>query len=292
MRLAHTTVLPFLACSPGATVSSSAWPMLDAGSQDVDLLSTESVDDGVIVEASDDSVRSCVMPPLELTDPFVLVDLDGFGPAVVSVPVGASQPRPVLVAAHGNFDTPEWQCEIWRGVVGDRAFVLCPRGSVRSDSPSRRDLRYEYPSNRRLEEEIDAAVVALRSVFGGYVDDGVMVYAGFSLGAIMGVSVLSRRADRFPWAVLIEGGHREWSVSSRRAFAAAGGSRVLFACGQWDCAVRAEESSRLLAGVGVDTRVVYAKGGGHTYGGSVAEQIGMAFDWLVRGDGRWEGSNP
>lgn len=69
--------------------------------------------------------------PLEpLSSPSALVELPvpRHGPAVLSIPLGATSRRPVLVAAHGAGDRPEWQCALWRGIVKDRAFVLCPRG--------------------------------------------------------------------------------------------------------------------------------------------------------------------
>src|SRR5262245_25066217 len=58
-----------------------------------------------------------------------LVDLPvaGFGPAVVSVP-SALTPKPVLVVAHGNNGNPFWSCDHWRNQIGERGFILCPRG--------------------------------------------------------------------------------------------------------------------------------------------------------------------
>src|SRR5262249_43822053 len=125
--------------------------------------------------------------PLEAPAPFLEMEVDGHGTAIVSVPRGATSRRPVLVATHGNYDRPEWQCEVWRGIVGDRGFVLCPRGLARPDSPAADDIRFTYPDNRALEKEIDDDLVELHARFPHHVDPGPMLYAGFSLGAIMGV---------------------------------------------------------------------------------------------------------
>src|SRR5689334_2604590 len=74
---------------------------------------------------------------VEAAQPFIELPVEGHGAAVVSLPLGARDKRPVVIATHGNYDRPEWQCEVWREIVGDAAFVLCPRGSMRPDSPSR-----------------------------------------------------------------------------------------------------------------------------------------------------------
>jgi predicted esterase len=217
----------------------------------------------------------------------VALDVVGHGDAVVSLPLGASEPRPVVLATHGNYDTPEWQCEIWRQIVANDAFVLCPRGIPRSDSPSRSDLRYEYASRGALEKEIDAAFEALRARYSGFVDDGPRIFTGFSLGAIMGASIILRNPAKYPRAVLIEGGNRVWNVPTARAFAQKGGQGILFACGQWDCVNRSRAAGRALQQAGVVWQVLFAKGEGHTYGGRVAEQIHDTFAWLVQGDPRF-----
>src|SRR5205823_5127523 len=67
--------------------------------------------------------------------PLVSLAVPGFSNAIVSVPIGTKRPMPLLLATHGNYDRPEWQCETWRQIIGDAGFVLCPRGVRRPDSP-------------------------------------------------------------------------------------------------------------------------------------------------------------
>ncbi|HEU4537134.1 MAG TPA: hypothetical protein VFS00_23595, partial [Polyangiaceae bacterium] len=228
------------------------------------------------------------LPPLT-GGPFAPLPVEGFAAAVVSLPTGATGPRPVVVAAHGNYDTPEWQCRVWRATVGDRGFVLCPRGVPRRDSPARDDIRYEYASGAALEKELDAALAALGRAFAGYVDAEGIVYTGFSLGANMGTGIVRRRPERFPRVVLTEGGST-WAPAAAAAFAKGGGARVLWACGQPGCVQASERSAAALAKAGLGGRVVYAKGAGHTYGPPVSDQIHAAFAWLVEGDSRWAGA--
>ena len=50
--------------------------------------------------------------PLRADGPFVKLPVQGFGDAVVSVPEGATSPRPVVVAVHGNYNRPDSLCEL------------------------------------------------------------------------------------------------------------------------------------------------------------------------------------
>src|SRR5437660_1672656 len=47
---------------------------------------------------------------------------------VVSVPLGAREPRPIMVALHGGSDRPERACPAWRIAAEAYPFVVCPRG--------------------------------------------------------------------------------------------------------------------------------------------------------------------
>ncbi|WP_437636213.1 hypothetical protein [Sorangium sp. So ce854] len=225
--------------------------------------------------------------PLRADAPLVELAVEGFPSAVVSVPIGATSRRPVLIASHGNYDRPEWQCEVWRGIAGGGAFILCPRGVARSDSPSASDVRFTYESNARLEQEIDAGLAALRARFPEHVDPGPALYTGFSLGAIMGSAIAARRAALFPRLVLVEGGHDRWTPATAKAFADGGGQRVLFVCAQAGCGAAAAAAAARLEKAGVQTRVVRSKEAGHRYDGPVAEETQRALGWVIEGDARW-----
>src|SRR5690606_13009554 len=120
-------------------------------------------------------------PPLVSAHAVVSLPVAGFGDAVVSLPLGARAPRPVVLAVHGNYDRPDFQCMTWRAIVQDRGFVLCPRGVARRDSPGPDDVRFTFEG--KLAAELDGAVAALRERYGAWVDSGPMLYLGFSLGA-------------------------------------------------------------------------------------------------------------
>jgi predicted esterase len=231
-------------------------------------------------------------PPLDAPAAFVDLPVDGFAPAVAALPIGARGRLPVLLATHGNYDRPEWQCEVWREIIGRRGFVLCPRGVARPDSPGSDDIRFTYTNNQALEREIAAAMAALVRRFPDHVDPSAPIYTGFSLGAIMGVSIASRDPSVATRAVLVEGGHDKWTAAVVKAYAATGGRRVLFACGQGGCVAGAQRPAALLEKAGVATRIVHGKGVGHGYGGAVAAEVKAAFDWVVEGDPRWAARAP
>jgi hypothetical protein len=227
------------------------------------------------------------LPPLATEADLLPLAVAGFRDAMVSVPTGATQPRPVVLALHGNFDRPEWQCEVWRGITQGRAFVVCPRGIPRPDAPKSLD-RWTYGKSTDVRAEIDAALAALDARFSGYVADGPILYAGFSLGAIHGVGIVAGDAKRFPRAVLVEGGHDGWTAARAKSFAAAGGKRVLFACGQRACKTEAATARKNLDHAGIATELVYGGEVGHTYDGPVAAEITRVFPWLVDGDPRFD----
>ena len=167
-----------------------------------------------------------------------------------------------------------------------RAFVVCPRGVPRPDAPKSLD-RWTYGKGTDVRAEIEAALTSLRTRFSGYVAEGPILYAGFSLGAIHGVGIVASDGQRFPRAVLVEGGHDGWTPARAKSFAAAGGKRVLFACGQRACKTGAAPARKNLEREGITTQLVFGGEVGHTYDGPVAAEIARVFSWLVADDPRF-----
>jgi predicted esterase len=229
---------------------------------------------------------SPALPPLTAPSGLLRLVVPQYRDATVSVPLGATERRPLVLALHGNYDRPEWQCETWREAMKGYPFVLCPRGVPRKDAPPSLD-RWTYGKPADVHREIEAALASLSARFGDYIAPGPILYIGFSLGAILGVGVVAGDAVRFPRAVLIEGGQSGWSEASAKAYAALGGKRILFACGQRACTAEAKRAEKVLGRAGIETRSVYGGEVGHTYDGPVAEEIARALPWLVEGDPRW-----
>lgn len=220
------------------------------------------------------------------SEPVVDLDVPGFRPATVVVPVGAERSKPVVVAVHGNFDRPEWQCGVWQSIVQSRGFVLCPRGVPRRDAPAAWD-RWEYSSAKAMKGEIEAAVSALRNRFGEFVADDPLVFIGFSLGAIYGASLVQADPGRYARVVFIEGGVSVWTPHTAKKFVQGGGQRLILACGQADCLGKVKRLGPSLDRAGLPTRVGGSAKAGHSYDGDVANVVRENWDWFTEGDARW-----
>ncbi len=231
-------------------------------------------------------------PPALTGEPLAALPVAGFAEAIVSLPLGTKRKRPIVLACHGNYDRPEWQCATWRDILaraGKSAFVLCPRGVARSDSPSKDDVRFTYASAEAMHRELDAGLAALREKYGPFVDEGPMVFTGFSLGSIYGAPYVLRDPAKLPRVVLTEGSHDKWTPAAVHAFAKKGGVRALFPCGQPGCVTMATPVTKAFVANGVPARVVHGKGVGHGYDGAVADEIVKVLDWVLDGDPRFAG---
>jgi len=218
------------------------------------------------------------LAPLSAGKGIVPLAVPGFGDAVVSLPLGATEPQPIALALHGNFDRPEWQCEVWRGITEGKLFVLCPRGIPRRDVPKDYD-RWEWSSLAKTKAEVLAALGALRERYPDHIKSGPIIFTGFSLGAILGARMIQDPELNVAAAVLTEGGYQGWTLARAKALQPTL-KHVLFACGQTECQnafkyqleplfKRAELPATLVAEVKT----------GHTYDGPVA--AGIQKEWPV-----------
>jgi predicted esterase len=239
--------------------------------------------------------RTTKGPELMSSSPFLQLSVPGYADAVVSLPLGATATRPLVVATHGAGDRAEYHCELWRRIVGDRAFVLCPQGRRTDERVPHADAGYYYPDHFALDKEVKAAIAALRDRHRGHVDPEQAVYTGFSQGAIHGAHVIVLNPEVCPRAVLVEGGNgffNEWSAPAARKYREGGGKRILFACGSPACVRTAERCAGYLKKAGVEARVVHAKGAGHSYGPAMEAELRATFEWLVADDPRFRVESP
>ena len=230
-----------------------------------------------------DAGPSRELPPLEAPSWMVPLHVEGFGDAMLAVPIGTRTREPLIVAMHGNFDRPEWSCGSWRAVAGPSPFILCLRGSARRDAPPS-DPRWTYDGVEPAKRELRAALSAVRAVYGERLADAPMVFAGFSLGAILGVSIVSSEPG-FGRAVLVEGGHDAWTPARAQQFHARGGTRVMFVCSQAGCLGPASHAAKVVQAGGAAARVVDAGRHGHSYDGEVADATRREWSWITGGLG-------
>jgi predicted esterase len=199
--------------------------------------------------------------------------------AFVSVPLGATAARPVMIGVHGAGDRAEWACGGYRAATDAFPFIVCPQGITSGEV-------FTTSPPARLLEDIDAAVRALSERFGRYVAGGPLLYAGFSLGAVYGAKIAAQRAAQFPATLLIEGGYTQWTNESAARFAA-GGQRIALVCGQAVCPRLFAAARSTLARAGADVRLFDTRTGRHNLDGEMMRELRPIFRWLVRDDARW-----
>jgi predicted esterase len=210
------------------------------------------------------------------------LDLGDGDAAVVSVPLGAVEPRPLVVAIHGAHDRPEWACGGWRLGFDVYPFIVCPRGT-----PVTKD-KFAWSGSAAIERVLLKSVVKVRERFGDYVAPAPHVYAGFSQGAIYSEPILLRHAGTFPTAILAEGGY---PILRSRKFAtdyrAAGGSTVVIICGSPACRRTTQSSIPMLESAGLR---VFESGdvrSGHNLNRLMQQALLRDFRGWFEGDAAW-----
>lgn len=203
---------------------------------------------------------------------------------VASLPVGTRRRRPVVVGIHGSHDRPEAACARFRKTFAAWAFVVCPEGV-----PYKKGLA--WGSAAGIADRIDGALAELKTRYGGFIAEGPVVYAGWSLGATRGPSVVALRPGLFQPVVLAEIGHTRIDASAAaRAVIKGRATRVLVACATKRCASFEQrlKSAAKLSGP-VVSFVDAGIGRGHVFDDEMARQIGVAMTSAVENDPRWAG---
>lgn len=215
----------------------------------------------------------------------VALPVPGFRPAVVVPPAGAGR-RPVVVALHGNFDRPGWNCDVLPRLVEGRAWLVCIRGNPRKDTPPKWD-RWTYGARSRVMAEIDAALAALKARHPDRVDDRAPLLAGFSLGAIYAARFAVASPRRFPRLYLVEGSHKVWTARNLRRFARGGGKWVVFGCGRKGCGAWSRRLCKSFVRQGVSCAEETVPDLGHSYTEPLPAKVLPHFRKMVADDGRW-----
>lgn len=233
-----------------------------------------------------------VEAPVE--EPFESLDVPGFPASVVVLPTVPGK-APVVVVAHGAGGRPEPHCDFYRELVRGRGFILCTRGRSMDALLPESERGYFYDGHIELGKELRAAVSALVGAYGDRVDLERSVYAGFSQGATMGILALQQGSApdaRVGGVLLVEGGWAEWTVALAQKLASEGVRRVAIVCGRPVCKEEGDRSAGWIRRGGLEARVLYAPGAGHTYGGAVAPIVGDGWRWIVEDDPRWTVPSP
>ena len=203
---------------------------------------------------------------------------------VVSVPLGAREPRPIMIVLHGGSEKPERACPAWRGITEAYPFVICPRGW--GGNESRLGWRNASDTNQRIAR----AVAATKETFGSWVEDTrSLVLAGFSLGGSQ-VALLARRDPQTYRRIVV--GDTAHDPRAALEFAgewvAGGGERALFLCTTSGCEPSMRAAARSVAREGAPARLNIAPTQVHALSERAVQSMRRDWPWLVEGAEGWE----
>ncbi len=195
---------------------------------------------------------------------------------VVAVPLGAREPRPIVVALHGWGDRPEWACGAWRGITDAYPFVVCPRGAGA-------DAALGWSSLGDTRERVARAIAATRVAFPGWVQDtSVVVLAGFSMGGTQAALLAQAEPAKYRRVVLAETAYAvEPAIAFARSWAAGGGERALFLCTTPGCVGPYRRAARNAATMHVPTRLNVAGTSAHGMWPEVVQSMRRDWPWVV-----------
>jgi predicted esterase len=231
-----------------------------------------------------DGAETLPLPPLTNVGWLEPLSLPDGNLAYVTPPVGAREPRPVVVAVHGAGDRAEWACGGWRIATGNYAFVVCPQG-LKMDG-----TRFAWDSPSTIARRVEASLAALHARFGEYVATGPAIYAGFSQGATLAGPALLQVKDRFAAVVLAEGGYDLMrNPDFLRRLRANGTSRALVVCGSPNCFRSAPGFERTLTMTGFETAVAGDPLSGHNLNQRMQEALRAAWPPFFQPMEGWRG---
>jgi predicted esterase len=153
---------------------------------------------------------------------------------VLVVPLGAREPKQLVVAVHAAWSRADWMCGAVRDAYGPDVFIVCPHASFTMDQPA------SWQSAEQVRDRVKAMVRETENTFGEMLDTSSNTYFGHSQGAMLSPYVLPIMTPlTFRNVVLFEGLPRELDRMPH-ALRSVGAERVLLVSGQagWEAGHR------------------------------------------------------
>lgn len=199
----------------------------------------------------------------------------------VSPPIGATEPRPVVVALHGMDARPEWVCNDFRATFGPWPFVVCARGDVRSPA------NFSWGSTTGMKKAIRRALDAAEARFPGYLDANGRVLVTYSQSASMAPAMLvDEDAPPFAGAFFLEGFSKHIGALAPR-MVRRGLTHALFFATQAGNRAPAESSARALTRAGASAHAEYGGPLGHWFTPKTVPTLKLGVPKLVDGLAGW-----
>jgi hypothetical protein len=222
------------------------------------------------------------LPPLSAAGALLKLAVPTFGPPAVAVPLGAREPRPIVIALHAHAVRSEHACSNWQRAAHDWPFVLCPFGLPADARPGQ---AVTLGNSEYTALEIAAGMKALQARFGEYLAPGPPLLVGWSLGAKVAVRLAQRDAQAFAGLALGEGAYDVLADGAVGATTKA--SRVLLLCSTRACATSYARIAARFERAGVPCRLAGGTGTKHPFEGDSVESARDAWPWLVQPDARF-----
>jgi pimeloyl-ACP methyl ester carboxylesterase len=222
------------------------------------------------------------LAPLSASSWRMELPVPGFGAATVALPLGATTPRPIAVVLHGASDRPDWQCGSFRGVLGGRAFIVCPQGIAASEPG-----RFTLGSVDDTSAELRAALAALKTRFAEHVAASPILLIGYGEGATHAAELARQEPSFFARVALVQGDPSALSSSAASIFGQRGGKRMLFFCTDAGCDDNAVSRALLLTRARVQAKAVRKDVGPYLderFTAALAREV----PWLLEGDTRFK----
>jgi poly(3-hydroxybutyrate) depolymerase len=205
----------------------------------------------------------------------------------VSVPLGAREPRPIMIALHGGSDRPEWACSAWRGITNAYPFIVCPRGVGANDAA----LAWSSPADTK--QRVARAIAATKTMFEGWIREAPIVLAGFSMGATQAALLAKSEPRTYARIALAESAYAPEPVMTfAPAWAAGGAERAIFLCTTLGCEAPYRSAARNVASHHVPARLNIAGTTEHGMWDVVVRSMRRDWPWLVERAAGWESYPP
>lgn len=203
---------------------------------------------------------------------------------VVSIPNGARERRPIMIALHGGSEKPEVACDAWRFIVDAYAFVVCPRGFGGNEAR----LGWRAPAD--TQERITRAVVATKKMFGRSIKDTpTFVLAGFSMGATHVAHVARVNPETYRRIVIGDAAYDpQPTFTFASSWVAGGGERALFLCTTSGCEPSMRSAAQRVAAAHAPAHLNIAATQKHGLSSEACRSLRRDWAWLVEGTPGWE----
>jgi dienelactone hydrolase len=202
----------------------------------------------------------------------------------VSVPLGAREARPLMIALHGGSEKPELACSAWRRASEGYPFVVCPRGFGGNEA------RLGWRTSSDTAQRIARAVSAAKQIFGEKIRaTSSIVLAGFSMGGSQVALVARDDPKTYRRVAVGDSAHDpQPALTFSRDWRKGGGERAVFLCSTSGCEPSFRKAARNAAHEKAPARLNIAATQVHGLSEPVADSMRRDWPWLVEGAEGWE----